>query len=547
MRSHIPLRSRITAALLASCLIVTGCANSSSKNEGVDRGGSTGSSEGPSKAEIYTTGLVNADDAGTPVKGGTLTVAEYAEARSLNPVETYANGATGGSAMAAVYDELMRYDYKTDSFEPWLAESLTSDDNVTWTLKLRDGVKFTDGTPLNAKAVVGSIGFYQKNYAYNALLLLGNIAEMKATDDLTVVFEARAPWAKFPNMLAQGPGMIMAPAAYKDPKNFKPIGAGPFMLDHYSPGEELVLKANPGYWNGAPNLDALRFVWVGGADDTAKLDSLKNGDVDAVFMRDATAVEEARRAGYPGMMFVTGMGGNLWINVRKGRPGADVRVRQAIDYAFDPKAYMDRLDEGAGLPAKALLPETSPWHTGVEPNKADPEKAKSLLQAAMADGFDGEISYSHSTDASSQAAAVAIKAVLEAVGFKVTLVPLRTVADQVQKLYVDHDYDLAVAGTTIPDEDPYSRLSGVLGSESPSNTSGYSNPEMDKLLGELQAAPGPKDGKAVLAKIEELWKKEVPGIGIEIGGTFQAWQKNVHGLIPTSETMFLYSKAWKSE
>ena len=538
------IRPRLVVAALASAALLAGCGSS----DGTEATGTKEASAGGlSKTEIYTTGLVDVEEpAGDPQSGGTLTIADFGEPRVLNPAVTYANGATGGSAMAAVYDTLMRYDFSTGSFEPQLAESLTSEDDTTWTLTLREGVEFTDGTPLDADAVLASLGYYQANYAYQSLLLLANVAETTKQDDRTIVFTLRSPWATFPNMLAQGPGMVMAPAAYDDPEDFEPIGAGPFELDTYAPGEELVLTRNEDYWNGAPPLDALRFIWLGAADDQPKLDALESGDADTAFLRDAAVVEKARDAGMSGMMFATGLGDNLWINAREGAPGADPRVRRAVALAFDAESYVARTLDGAGLPTKALFAESSPWHTDAEPPAADPEAARALLEEAKADGYDGTIRYSHAADASSQAGAVAIKAMLEAVGFEVVLDPIRSIADQVQKVYVDHDYDLAVAATSVPDEDPYSRLAGALGSQSPSNPTGYASLEMDALLAELQVAgDSPDEGAETMAAIEELWHTDAPGVSISAGGTFQPWNDGVHGIVPTTETMFLYDQAWK--
>jgi peptide/nickel transport system substrate-binding protein len=348
-------------------------------------------------------------------------------------------------------------------------------------------------------------------------------------------------------MLAQGPGMVMAPAAYKDPENFKPIGAGPFVFDHYSPGEELVLNANKDYWNGAPHLDALRFVWLGAVDDTPKLEALKSGAADTAFIRDPKIIAKAiSEDGTGGMMYSTGLGAALWINMREGRPGTDPRVREALNLAFDPVAFVERVAGGAGQPTKLLYPETSAWATDVTPPAADPEKAKELLSEAMADGYDGKISYTYGADAESQTEAVTLKAIFEAVGFKVELVPLRSVADQVQKLYIDHDFDLAVGAGSMLDVDPYAALSSILFSQSGSNNSGYVSEEMDGLLNELRTVAGPEDGKPVMTKIQELWDKDIPGIGISGGGTFTPWNDNVHGIKPTTETLLLYDKAWKS-
>ncbi|MEQ6900920.1 ABC transporter substrate-binding protein [Nocardioides sp. YIM 152588] len=545
MKSSLSRRSRLTAALLVGSLAVAGCATSSPSSEKNDDAIKDSSAGGLSKTEIYTTGLVGDDTGGEPQDGGTLTVAEYGEARSLDPTVTYANGAVGGSAMAAVYDTLMRYDFDSGEYVPQLAESLTSDDNVTWTLTLRDGVEFTDGTPLDADAVVGSWGYYMANYGYQATLLLMNVADVKKIDDLTVSYELRFPWTTFPNMLSGGPGMVLAPASYQNPDKFDPIGAGPFVFDKYAPGEELVLTANEDYWNGAPHLDALRFIWLGAADDQVKLDALESGDADTAYVRNARVVEEARDAGFAGMMNATGLGDTLFINNREGRPGDDVRVRQAINYAFDPVAYAERVKDGAGMPGKALFPDSSPWFTNLVPPAYDTERAEKLLADAMADGYDGKISYSHAADAASQAGAVMIKAMLEAVGFEVTLDPIRSIADQVQKLYIDHDYDLGVAAMNIPDMDPFSRLAGNLGSTSLSNTTGYASEQMDGLLLRLQGATDQADALNAIKGIESLWDKEVPGVGIAAGGTFQAWNDDVHGITPTTETMFLYDQAWK--
>lgn len=544
MKTPISRRTQMAAALLAGALTLAGCADSSKDNDG-----DKGPAGSPNAAEIYKTGLVNVDaaDAGDPVDGGTLTVADFGEPRSLDTTKTYANGATGGSALAAIYDTLMRYDYETSTFVPQLAESLESnDDNTEWTLKLRDGVKFTDGTPLNADAFLANYAYYTASYGYQFQLLLGNVAKTEKVDDLTVKFTMNGPWARFPNMLAQGPGMVMAPAAYKDPENFKPIGAGPFKFKNYAPTEELVLDANKDYFNGAPHLDALRFVWLGAVDDTPKLEALKSGAADTAFLRDSRVIEKAvedDKAG--GMMFSTGLGAALWINMREGRPGTDPRVREALNYAFDPVAYNERTADGTGQPTKLLFPSTSAWTTDVTPPAADPEKAKELLKEAMADGYDGKISYTYGADADSQTEATTLKAFFEAVGFKVTLVPLRSVADQVQKLYIDHDFDLAVGAGSMLDVDPYAALSSILFSQSGSNSSGYVSEEMDGLLAELRTVPGPAEGKDVMTKIQELWDKDVPGIGINGGGSFLPWNDNVHGISPTTETMVLYDKAWK--
>ena len=130
-------------------------------------------------------------DGGTPVRGGALSSALYTPVASLDPTVTQAAGATGGTEMAAVYDVLMRYDSRSQTFEPQLAKSIEErSDHRTWTLKLRDGVTFSDGTPLAADAVVvASINRYNQRRGANSQLYTQMV-------ESTVVQDRPCPWRR---------------------------------------------------------------------------------------------------------------------------------------------------------------------------------------------------------------------------------------------------------------------------------------------------------------------------------------------------------------
>ncbi|KQY50978.1 ABC transporter substrate-binding protein [Nocardioides sp. Root140] len=534
MKTRISTRARWAVLLSAAALVVTGCADTSA-----DDGGTKGSSSDVD----YSTRMMNVEEAsGDPVKGGTLRVSEYSEARTLNPTQTFPTGSTGGNIMAAVYDTLMRYNGDEGTFEPQLAESLESSDNQTWTLKLREGVTFTDGTPLDADAVIGSVNYYTSSYGLNALLMKQEVKSLKAVDPLTVEISLAHPWATFPNVFTNGPGMIMAPAAYKNPEAFKPIGAGPFKFKSYAPAEKTVVVANDDYWGGRPALDSIEFVLLG--PDSTGYETLKSGGVDVAFLRGTETVDEAIQAKVSGMVNHAGMANNLWINNREGSPGEDKRVRQAIALAFDPEIYLKRIANGAGNPSKLLLGPDSKWSPGVEATPTDSNQAKELVKEAKADGFDGKIRVLARTDQDSQSGAIAIQAMLEAVGFEVKLDLVQNVADQIQKVYVDHDFDIATSATSIQEENVYGRLVSALSAQSPTNVPGYSNPEMDKLFAELEGKDTPEAAKEVLTKIEELFAEDAPGVAINSGAMVNAWNKNVHGIKGSGETIILFDKAW---
>ncbi|WP_051836013.1 ABC transporter substrate-binding protein [Streptomyces sp. NRRL WC-3549] len=436
----------------------------------------------------------------------------------------------------------MRYDTAAQTYEPWLAEALTSsDDSKVWTLKLRDGVRFSDGTPLDAEAVVASLAWYQKNKGADTALLAPNLAKTEAVDDSTVVFTLRTPWATFPAMLAQAPGMIVAPAAYAG-DTFRPIGAGPFTLQKYAPQEEMVLKANKKYWKGEPHLDAVRFTWP--QADRAKLDALEDGTTDVTYMRSPDVVDDAVKKGHPGELTLTGLGNMVTVNTREGRPGEDVRIRKAMALALDPELDTERAYAGKGLPGQEIFPPESRWHSEVKPLGIDLEQAKKLLAEAREDGYDGTITYMDGTDPVSRSKAVVVKAMLERVGFKVELDLVSSIADRVSKTYVEHDFDISRGAASVSESDPYHRLQSVLNSESYGNPGGYADPEMDQLLVRLQGAEDEAGTQKVLDDIQTLFNEKVPVINLGATAGFTAWGENVHGIVPTDEYMVLLGEAW---
>lgn len=530
------VRARLAAALAVAAMLTSACASPDDGNSGKQQKTERGR---------YAFGSVgNQPAGGTPVRGGTLRFADYAEARSLSPAVTYATGASGGSALAAVYDVLMRYDTEAKKYRPWLAESLRSSaDLKTWTLKLRDGVRFSDGTPLDAEAVVGSIDWYQRSKGADTALLAPNLAAARATDDSTVVFTLRKPWATFPAMLAQAPGMIVAPAAYAS-KTFRPVGAGPFTLGSYAPQEEMVLKANKKYWKGAPYLDALRFTWP--QSDRSKLDALNDGAADVTYLRSPDVVDDAVHEGHPGELTLTGLGNMITINTRHGRPGADLRIRKAMALALDPGLDTARAYEGKGLPGQEIFPPESRLHSAVKPVGIDLGKAKKLVAEAKKDGFDGTLTYMDGTDPVSRAKAVVTKAMLERVGFTVELDLVSSIADRVSKTYVEHDFDISRGAASISESDPYHRLQSVLNSKSYGNPGAYANPEMDALLVELQGARGHAETQRILDDVQRLFNEDVPVVNLGASAGFTAWGKNVHGIVPTDEYMALFGQAWIS-
>ncbi|SEK70757.1 peptide/nickel transport system substrate-binding protein [Blastococcus sp. DSM 46786] len=530
------LTARLVATFGAGALVLSAC------------GGGGGAPSGSASGETPepTTGIIGGqEDCDNPVEGGTLTLADFSEARSLNPTQTIASAFAGGTALAAVYDVLVRYNPETQEFEPHLAEDVTSNEDFTeWTVTLRDGVTFSDGTPLNAQAVVDSANWYLTNRGFEAAVIGPHLAGIRAEGDNTVVFDLTTPWATFPALLGQGIGMIVAPAAISGPE-FQPIGAGPFTLDRYAPQEELVLNARDGYWDDDPYLDQLRFVWLG--NDDARFETLESEGADVTVLRDPGVVQEARDAGYSGYSTVQSLGNIIMVNNAEGRPGADPRVRQALALAVDPSVLNERVFGGVDIASKALFSDLSRWHAeDVEITPLDVEQARALVEEAKADGFDGTIRYLGNASPGGRDQALALQAMLENAGFTVETELLQSTADIIQRVFVSRDYDLSQAGLSITEEDPFQRLYSSFHSESLSSASGYANPEMDALITELQGTEG-DERQDVLTRIEELFQETMPVVSLSPVTPFFPWQDDVHGVKPTVDGMLLFGDAWIGE
>lgn len=527
-----PLRPAALPTALTALLLLAGCASS---------GGSSDPQDDATRS-TYEPGLVNLPDAGEPVDGGTLTFGAYSEPAVLDPAETIVAGSTGGLEMAAIYDVLMRWDSEANEVVPQLAESLQPNgDHTTWTLTLREGVTFSDGTPLDAEAVVWSLERYVEHGADEAMLWSDNVERMETPDERTVVFQLARPWPTFAYMLATGPGMVVAQSSDAD-KEFHPIGAGPFTLASHKPGEEIVLEANPDYWDGAPHLDAVRTVFLG--DPAATQDSFDAGSVDLAFLRDPDHVDEELQQGTPGFLNMVALGSVAVINSAEGRAGADPRVRKAMALAIDPELIAQRAYDGAGLASNAIFPEYSTWHTDTDPLPVDPEQARELVAAAKADGFDGKIRYVDGADQASKATAIAVEASLEAVGFEVDVHLARSIQEQIVTVAVDRDFDLAGWGISWREAGPYGRMFATLHSLGNLSVGMPTGPGFDELFAEFQAAETPEAQRDVIARIQQEWNEQVPAVVFGPTPEFVLFGERVRGVVETTNSMVLLDDAW---
>lgn len=528
---HSLRRLRPALAALAAAALLASCGESTS-----------GSGDGSVGNSTYTTGMVNLAEAGEPVKGGTVSFGAFSEPAVLDPAETIVAGSTGGLEMAAIYDVLMRWDSEKNEVVPQLATSLEpNDDFTTWTLELPEGVKFSDGTPLDSAAVKHSLERYVERGADEAMLWSANVKQVKTPGPTTVVFELASKWPTFDYMLTTGPGMIV-PKAADAGGSFKPIGAGPFTLTQHRPGEKMVLEANPGYWDGRPNLDGVEIVYLD--DPGATSDSFDSGAIDMAFLRDPDLVDEQLEDQTAGFLNMVALGNVAVINASEGRPGADPRVRRAMQLAIDPKLISQRAFDGAGVASNEIFPDYSIWHSGTDALPHDPQEAEKLLEEAKADGFDGKITHVDASDAASRETGLAMKAALEAVGFEVELDLVRNVQDQISKVAVEKDYDTAGWGISWREAGPYGRMFSTLHSQGNLSVGMHTGPGLDALFDEFRGSETVEDQREIMGRIQEEWNEQVPALVFGPTAEFLTFGENVHGVVDTTNSMVLLDDAW---
>jgi ABC-type transport system substrate-binding protein len=424
---------------------------------------------------------------GTPKTGGNLIIGNDREIVSFDPARQ-----NGNVAAQAIYDLLFRIG-PDGTVQPWMASSINSADNgLTWRLGLRDGVKFSDGTALDADAVIINTQRHIDKATSPAHAYADQIASMRAVDQLTVEFALKSPLGDFPVFFAQAfnagsLGMIVSPAAlaqYGDDIANHPVGAGPFVMDSWIRDNKMILKKNPDYWRtGQPYLDSIEFRPL--PDTETRYSTMQNGDVDMIY--GGYNNELVRAFANPNMKVYYGPGNGgffFYFNFQQ-KPFDDRRMREAVVRAIDLNALGASQYMGQLIGADGLFQDDSPYHnqqSSAEWPKYDPEKAKQLVQDYVASG--GTASFAFSTSRSEVSLGEFVQAQMAAVGITVEL-RFYDLAEFTSRVIQSGDFNLISWVNTF--DYPYPGAARLLRSDGNVNYGKYSNPEVDRLLDEAGA------------------------------------------------------------
>ncbi len=431
----------VIAPLLAVTMLV-GCGGNSSSQAG---------DKPAASAEAGTAADANIAD--------TLVFAQGAEPRGLDPA--FVDDGESSKVIVNVYEGLLAYAKDSTELEPCLAESWeVSEDGLSYTFKLRQGVKFHDGTDFNADAVKVNIDrqlppLRQEDMPY-ASFVYADVKDVVVVDEYTVQINlTKKNTAFLANLAMSLAAPIASPTALEangGNLNESPVGTGPYKFVEWNPSEDIILTRNDEYWREPAKTKNIVFKFI--PDNSARIVALKSGEVDMIDGIDSTGVDQIKADGNE-LYNVSGMNINYMAYNTTRAPFDNVAVRTALSKAVNVPELVTALYGDYAELATTILPTFMPGYSAdVKQVEYDPEAAKAELAAA---GFNQPIKmivYNNPRpyNARNKALAESIQSYWSKVGVEVTIEDYdwTTYKDKV----VAGDYDVCFYGWIGDNGDP---------------------------------------------------------------------------------------------
>jgi peptide/nickel transport system substrate-binding protein len=451
--------------------------------------------------------------------------------RTIDPLGSPSVDAASERVRTLMFNSLVKKDEKFDYTGELASNILRSDDGLTFTFTLRDGVKFHDGRALSSADVKYSLELvFTSNFAKSASFFEGTgenkrsyIKSVDAPDARTIVLTLTKPWVGLLSNLV--PLAIIPKDSYESQKTH-PLGSGPFKFVSYDNTQQVCdVEAFPEYWEGAPKLQKVRVRVI--SDMNALQSELQAGRVDIAPMPTSLLPDAVKRLEQdPNLQVKVFSGSNLVLLTlnTSSPPIANLKVRQAIAHAIDRESLIRDLVLGYGKIAHSIIPEEAWAYTPGTTYSYDPARAKQLLDEAGFPDPDGDgpkmrfakpviYKVSGSSIAGRQYANV-IQNQLKNVGIPVEIQTpeANTLFDELRRGNFQIAYSQWVGGN----QDPIFYKDLFATSEIPTearaarNRSRYSNPELDPLLEEAVNTFDRQKGKELYTRIQEIVSRDVP-------------------------------------
>ena len=469
----------------------------------------------------------------------TLVVGTLSDPVTLDPHR--ATDLVSIAVVANVCESLVRFGPTASHATPALATTWATPDNRTWTFTLREGVRFHDGAPLDAEAVVANLENLRRVRAFPG--------RAERIGPLIVSITLERPNAALLATLSQPFFALQSPRALERPGTRVPIGTGPFRFESARPGV-VQLAASPDYWGGPVQLKHIAFKRLAGEDEL--ITALLAGDVDVSSALGQDQIGRLREHPEVSLDSTTGLNIAFLCMNNERPPFHDRRVRHALARAVDREALVQRILGGHGVPARNPLPP-SLWGYGTRTKelRLDRPAARRLLaEAGLAGGFETTLLAVDSPRPYLPAPlhlAAQIREDLAQVGVRARITQVPNWTEYIERA-TRGDYDLAVLGWQADTTDPNDFLSALLASESigTTNRSRYHSLAMDALLKRGRMQPDAAGRLAAYAEAQELFQRDMPWIPLYHVAAFTAHRTAVRGLTIGATGVLRYDKTWKT-
>ncbi len=498
-----------TFIVILLLVTVTGCSKTQRDNSQ-----STDTNKGTDATQnTETPSAVSPSTAAEPVTtGGTFT---YGRPASVTSFDLH-NEITSNNAFAIdkVFEPLVSFNSKGE-INDWLAKSHTiSEDGLTYTFILRDGLKFSNATEVTAQDAVFSI---QRHLDVGGpLAISAKIASLTAQDKKTFVIKLKEPYTPFLAELANfANGIIPKDFGGVSEKEFfkKPVGTGPFVVESWNPAGDLTFTKNTNYWQeGKPYIDKLVYKLI--EDDSQAINQLKAGEVDAI---ESLALGNAKELEQGKDTAVATNGSwvieQLFFNTLDEH-FKDVHVRRALALAIDRNGLTNALTFGYAKPANSLLPPTIPYNTNdtIKALNLDVAAAKDeFAKSAFPKGFSTKLLIASGDNTRAQEAQI-IQEAGKAIGINIEIesIELATFRER----FFAYDFAIMLNSGQADAPEANSILAFQTDPEGFSKCywTHYSNDEVTKLLHEGQKTADGTDRAGIYSKLQQILADEVPYI-----------------------------------
>lgn len=536
--------------LLAFTLVAAACDSGESVDVGETTTTTTTAAAGDTDETTTTAASGSGDETTTTAAsggdqyGGTLVAAQGAEPDRFDPHLTSAFASF--QVLENVYDTLVQPGDDL-AMEGALAESWEiSDDNLTWTFTLRDGVTWHNGRPFVADDVVYSYDrIMDPDFGAANAFRFASVESVTAPDDTTVVITLTRPTPNLLESIGAFKGMAIIPKEIVDDGTIdtNPVGTGPFKFVSSSPDQGILLERSDDYWRadeGLPYLDEIRFIQI--PDQTVKLTNLQTGEVDWVDTVPPQQIDALESDDSVMLMRVPGGDYHYFALNQNRTPFDDVRVRQAIATAINRDEIAEAAQFGAATANQTAIPQGTFWSFDYAPYpvNGDAAAAQALLdEAGVSDLTIEFLVTSDFPETVTQAQVIAAQLEPIGVGVDIRDVDFGTWLDAEGS----GDFDafmLSWIGNIDPDDFYYAQHH----SDGNFNFQGYSNPEVDELLDAGRTETDSDARKAIYDQAAKIIVDDASYIYLYNPENISAWGPQVQGYSVRGDNAVRFETTW---